>query len=70
LYYLRSPRIEQAIAEGTLQRVLEPWSPAFAGLSLYYPSRLQITATLLAFIDFLRGEGLIAGGGGRRRRQG
>jgi hypothetical protein len=52
------------------ERVLEPWSPAFAGLSLYYPSRLQITATLLAFIDFLRGEGLIAGGGGRRRRQG
>ena len=52
-------RIEPALAEGALQRVLKPWSPSFDGLSLYYPSRRQLTAPLQAFIAFLRGEGLI-----------
>ena len=52
-------RIEPALAEGSLQRVLKPWSPSFDGLSLYYPSRRQLTAPLQAFIAFLRGEGLI-----------
>ena len=56
------PRIESALAEGSLQRVLKPWSPSFAGLSLYYPNRRQLTATLQAFIDFLRSEGLIRSG--------
>jgi len=53
------PRIEPALADGSLQRVLTAWSPSFAGLSLYYPSRRQLTAPLQAFITFLRGEGLI-----------
>jgi DNA-binding transcriptional LysR family regulator len=56
------PRIEPALEEGALQRVLVPWSPTFAGLGLYYPSRRQLTATLQAFIDFLRREGLIRAG--------
>lgn len=57
--YGYDPRMGPALAEGALQRVLKPWSPSFAGLSLYYPSRRQLTATLQAFIDFLRSEGLI-----------
>jgi DNA-binding transcriptional LysR family regulator len=60
--YGYDPRIEPAIAEGALQRVLQPWSPSFAGLSLYYPNRRQLTPILQAFIDFLRGEGLIRSG--------
>jgi DNA-binding transcriptional LysR family regulator len=55
-------RMEQALEAGALQRVLKPWSPSFAGLSIYYPSRRQVTATLQAFIDFLRSEGLIRAG--------
>jgi len=57
--YGYDPRIEPAIADGSLQRVLEAWSPSFAGLSLYYTSRRQLTAPLKAFIAFLRSEGLI-----------
>ncbi len=64
--YGYDPRVEQAIAERTLQRVLVPWSPSFAGLSLYYPSRRQISATLQAFIDLLRKDGLIGAGRGAR----
>ena len=60
--YGYDPRIEPALAEGSLQRVLKPWSPSFAGLSLYYPNRRQLTATLQAFIDFLRSEGLVRSG--------
>jgi len=66
--YGYDPRMEPSIKEGALQRVLVPWSPSFAGLSLYYPSRRQITATLQAFIDFLRSEGLIPAGAVRRAR--
>jgi len=66
--YGYDPRMAQALEEGALQRVLKPWSPAFAGLSLYYPNRRQLTATLHAFIDFLRKEGLIAAGRQPARR--
>jgi DNA-binding transcriptional LysR family regulator len=42
------------IASGALVRVLEDWCPPFAGYFLYYPSRRQQPAALLALIDTLR----------------
>ena len=39
---------------GQLVRVLEDWSPSFAGLYLYYPGHRQVPATLRAFIDMIR----------------
>jgi len=44
------------LAQGALQRVLEPWSPSFPGFYLYYPSRHYTPAPLAAFIEFLRSE--------------
>jgi len=37
-----------------LVRVLEDWTPPFAGLCLYYPGRRNPSATLKAFIDLAR----------------
>lgn len=51
--YTFDERIEGWIAEGRLVRVLEAYSPRFAGLCLYYPHRRQETPALRAFIDCL-----------------
>jgi DNA-binding transcriptional LysR family regulator len=50
--YLFDERIEQWIAEGRLVRLLQPYSPRFPGLHLYYPHRRHAPA-LRAFIDCL-----------------
>ena len=42
------------IEAGRLIRVLEDWTPPFAGLCLYYPGRRLVPAPLRAFIDFIR----------------
>ena len=42
------------LASGALSRVLEPWCQPFPGLFLYYPSRRQQPAALLALIETLR----------------
>lgn len=52
--YLLGEHIEALIRAGKLKRVLEPWSPSFPGLYLYYPSRRQMPPTLRAFLDFVR----------------
>jgi DNA-binding transcriptional LysR family regulator len=44
----------EAVAAGTLIRVLDEWNPRFPGPSLYYPSRRQPPATLAAFIAFAK----------------
>jgi len=44
------------LAGGTLQAVLEDWTPPFPGLRLYYPRHRHMTAGLRAFIDLLREE--------------
>ena len=42
------------LASGALVRVLEDWCPPFAGYFLYYPSRRQQPAAILALIETLR----------------
>jgi DNA-binding transcriptional LysR family regulator len=44
------------LAAGTLQAVLEDWTPPFPGLRLYYPGHRHMTAGLRAFVDMLREE--------------
>jgi DNA-binding transcriptional LysR family regulator len=39
---------------GSLQAVLEDWTPPFPGLRLYYPGHRHMTAGLRAFVDMLR----------------
>jgi DNA-binding transcriptional LysR family regulator len=41
------------LASGALEAVLDPWSPVFPGLHLYYPSRRQAPPALRAFIAAL-----------------
>jgi DNA-binding transcriptional LysR family regulator len=48
------------LAAGTLQAVLEDWTPPFPGLRLYYPRHRHMTAGLRAFIDMLREESKLA----------
>jgi DNA-binding transcriptional LysR family regulator len=42
------------LADGRLIRVLEDWSPAFAGLHLYYPSRRQPSPAFTLLLEALR----------------
>ena len=42
------------IEAGRLVRVLEDWTPPFAGLCLYYPGRRNPSAALKAFIGLAR----------------
>jgi DNA-binding transcriptional LysR family regulator len=51
------------LAAGTLQAVLEDWTPPFPGLRLYYPGHRHMTAGLRAFIDMLRQESKLAAKG-------
>jgi DNA-binding transcriptional LysR family regulator len=46
--------VEPFLRSGQLVRVLEDWSPSFAGLFLYHPSHRQVPAALRAFIDMIR----------------
>lgn len=41
---------------GRLRQVLGDWTPAYPGLSLYYPSRRHMPAKLRAFIEIIRLE--------------
>ena len=54
LAWVAEDRIARHLASGALARVLEDWSPPFAGFFLYYPSRKQQTAALAAVIDAFR----------------
>lgn len=55
------------IEAGRLVRVLEDWTPPFAGLCLYYPGRRNLSATLQAFIALAREESSRRRGGRRER---
>jgi DNA-binding transcriptional LysR family regulator len=54
LVYLLEISARDALADGQLESVLEPWLPPFDGMYLYYPSRFQVPPKLRVFIDFIR----------------
>ena len=54
LAWVAEDRIARHLASGALVRVLEDWSPPFAGFFLYYPSRKQQPAALAAVINPFR----------------
>lgn len=45
---------EPFLRSGQLMRVLEDWTPSFAGLFLYYPGHRRVPAALRALIDIIR----------------
>lgn len=52
--YMINGYIDRFLCDGRLVRILSDWSPALAGLTLYYPDRRRVPAKLRALIDFLR----------------
>lgn len=54
LGYLMEDRVAEHVAAGRLVRVLEDWSPPFAGYYLYYPSRRQPTPAFEVLMNALR----------------
>lgn len=54
LAYLPEDQVLSHIADGRLQRVLEEWSPTFAGYHLYYPSRRHHSQAFSLLVDALR----------------
>jgi len=54
LTYLTEFNIAEDLAAGTLERVLDEWTPPFDRLCLYYPGRRHVPAALRALIDLIR----------------
>ncbi|WP_193570339.1 LysR family transcriptional regulator [Luteibacter yeojuensis] len=57
LTYLTEFNVEEALAAGTLERVLAEWTPPFDRLCLYYPGRRHVPAPLRALVDLIRESG-------------
>ncbi|CAE6827605.1 LysR family transcriptional regulator [Paraburkholderia haematera] len=57
LAYMTEWNVAADLEAGTLQRVLEDWTPPFDGLCLYYPGRRHVPAGLRALIEMIRGSG-------------
>jgi len=57
LTYLTEFNIAEDLAAGTLERVLDDWTPPFDRLCLYYPGRRHVPAALRALIDLIREMG-------------
>jgi DNA-binding transcriptional LysR family regulator len=54
LAWVAEDRVTQHLETGALVRVLEDWCPPFPGFFLYYPSRKQQPAALVALIEAFR----------------
>jgi DNA-binding transcriptional LysR family regulator len=54
LAFVAETDVSDYLAEGTLLRVLQDWCQPYPGFFLYYPSRRQQTASLIALISVLR----------------
>lgn len=54
LAYLPEDVAQPLVAEGSLVRVLDDWTPVFPGYHLYYPSRRQASPAFLLVVDALR----------------
>lgn len=52
--YLPDSIVENAVAAGTLEVVLDEWSPLFDGYFLYYPSRRQNLPAFRAVVEAMR----------------
>lgn len=52
--YVPESLVEQHVADGRLQIVLDDWSPKFAGYYLYYPSRRQHLPAFSVIVEALR----------------
>ncbi|WP_116654108.1 LysR family transcriptional regulator [Pelagibacterium sediminicola] len=52
--YVPEDIVEDQIAQGSLTRVLDDWSPYFEGYFLYYPSRRQNLPAFRLVVDTLR----------------
>ncbi|SDP39379.1 DNA-binding transcriptional regulator, LysR family [Rhodoferax sp. OV413] len=61
LAYLTEWNVAPYLADGRLQRVLQDWTPPFAGLCLYYPSRRHLPAGLRALVALIREQSQGAG---------
>ncbi|MBR9765495.1 MAG: LysR family transcriptional regulator [Rhodobacteraceae bacterium] len=46
--------VAEDLASGTLEAVLQDWSPPFAGVCLFHPSRRQTPPALRALIDYMK----------------
>jgi DNA-binding transcriptional LysR family regulator len=55
--YVPEDLVERHVAEGRLRKMLEDWSPKFAGYHLYYPSRRQNSPAFKVVVDALRHRG-------------
>jgi DNA-binding transcriptional LysR family regulator len=54
LAYAFEPQVEDALRDGRLVRVLEPYAASVPGFFLYYPSRSQSSAPLRLFIETVK----------------
>ncbi|WP_417763979.1 LysR family transcriptional regulator [Shewanella sp.] len=57
LCYIPEDMAADALANGQLERVLEDWSPAFEGYSLYYPNRRNHSTAFSIVVEALRYRG-------------
>jgi DNA-binding transcriptional LysR family regulator len=54
LAYVSEWEVAEDIVAGRLIQLMEDWTPAFSGLSLYYPGRRHVPAGLRAFIGLIQ----------------
>lgn len=57
LAFLPDDMVQEHVAEGRLERVLEDWCPKFPGYHLYYPSRRQSSPAFVLLVNALRHHG-------------
>jgi DNA-binding transcriptional LysR family regulator len=54
--YVLESTVSAHLRAGRLVRVLEEWSPSFAGMHLYYPRHRYASPALKTFLDFVRAD--------------
>lgn len=57
LAYVPEDMVQEHLADGRLERVLEDWCPTFPGYHLYYPSRRQASPAFALLVNALRYQG-------------